>query len=389
MATFRVHLQYANGDHREAEVSGASLSDAVRAAQEAFPGFDSMRVRMVDDSASVIVNCPKCNDQLSRQVNWGNRIDVVIECGFCGSSLRLRREVSFVPSPGAHTQSDPRRTVVGKPPQSTSEHTRRPTAGDRVRAMIESPDLVKWKCRACKWEISCDWQERNDVQDCPICYCKQYVPGSVFAWNSRLMRERLAKHYAADDARKQAEAVVRSAADAEVRRQQQAEAAAYHENERQQQLLVSQLAEVAAGAGLIESKEAFRLLSAQERSAIQAISDKADALAADLMSAMDGNVLAEKGVAYGRPAAAGASIASLLAGYGWAGLAFGALAVSARWISNDWKRAQLMAYQVKWVKVLSRSSAKEMSDFNAVFAFKYPMLASTVGVGVIKGRLPF
>jgi hypothetical protein len=151
-------------------------------------------------------------------------------------------------------------------------------------------------------------------------------------------------------------------------------------------LVLNQLAEIAAGAGLIESKDEFRYLDAEDIAGIKALSDCADALHDDLMSAMDDNVLAEKGVAYGRPAAAGASVVSLLAGYGWAGLAFGALAVGARWISNDWKRAQMAEYQAKWAKLFSQFSAEEMSAFTAVFAYKYPALAS-MAAGM-QGRLP-
>lgn len=235
---------------------------------------------------------------------------------------------------------------------------------------------MTWNCRACKWAINCDWHERNDVQDCPECGCNQYVPGNAFAWNCRLIREREAKQRAADHARQQAEDAAQQVREAEVRRRLVAAEAAQREQDRQNQLVLNQLADIAAGAGLIESKDAFRYLDAEDIAGIKALSDCADALHADLMSAMDDNVLAEKGVAYGRPAAAGASVVSLLAGCGWASLAFGALAVGARWISDDWKRAQLAEYQAKWAKLFSQFSADEMRAFTAVFAYKYPALAS-------------
>lgn len=386
LATFRVYLRHPDGQHGETVVEAASFPDALAAARAAFPTVTFTRVWMVDDSASVTLNCPKCRTASLRQVVWGAQTEAIIACERCGTSLRLRRERTVVPRPANNGHTPSRPQVFGQPPQITSEHSREPSKKDRFRAMIEKPDVVTWNCRACKWAINCEWNERNDVQDCPECGCKQYVPGSAFAWNSRLIREREAKQHAIDNAREQAEDAARRARAAEAQRRQDAADAARREQERQTQLVLNQLADIAAGAGLIESKEAFRYLDAEDVAGIKALSDCADALHADLMSAMDDNVLAEKGVAYGRPAAAGASVLSLLGGYGWAGLAFGALAVGARLISNDWKRAQMAEYQAKWAKLFSQFSAEEMRAFTAVFAYKYPALAS-MAAGM-QGRLP-
>ncbi len=115
------------------------------------------------------------------------------------------------------------------------------------------------------------------------------------------------------------------------------------------------------------------------------MSQLSDELKEDLLAALKDNMVAEKGVAYGRPSAAGASIVSALAGYGWAGLAFGALAVGARAISNDWKRAKLAEYQTKWGSVFADFDAEDQRVFTQVFTHKYPSLAGNVS-GIL-GRL--
>lgn len=375
MPTFRVYFGNPDGQHGETVVEAASFPAALTTARASFPSVIFTRVWMVDDSACVKLNCPKCRAATERQVAWGAQTEAIIACEKCGTSLRLRRERTVVPRPTSNGQAPSRQQILGRPPLTTAEHTREPTKKDRLRAMVEKPDLVTWHCRACKWAINCDWHERNDVQDCPVCGSKQYVPGAAFAWNSRLIREREAKQRAADYAREQA-----------VHAARQAREAAQREQERKNQLVLNKLADIAAGAGLIESRDAFRYLDAEAIEGIKALSDYADALQVDLMSAMDDNVIAEKSVAYGRPAAAGASIVSLLAGYGWAGLAFGAVAVGARWISNDWKRAQMAEYQAKWTKLLSQFSADEMRAFTAVFAYKYPGIAMMAAS--MQGHLP-
>lgn len=383
VATFRVYLRHADGQLGETVVEAASFQDALAAARAAFPTVTFTRAWMVDDSALVTVNCPKCHNSYSHHVVWGVRKESIVTCGECGASLRLRRERIVVPRPA---KKDPPVQVHGHPPKMSIEHTREPSQTDRARSLLEKPDLVRWNCPLCKWAINCDWQERKDIHDCPVCGCKQYVPGSAFAWNSRMIRDREAKQAAAEYARKQAEQAARRAREAEAKRRQRAAEAAQRERERQNQLVLDQLANIAIGAGLIESKEVFQYLDAEEISGIKALSDCADALHADLMNALDDNVLAEKGVAYGRPAAAGASVVSLLAGYGWAGLAFGALAVGARWISNDWKRAQMAQYQAKWTGIFSQFTAEDMCAFTAIFAYKYPALASMAAS--MQGRLP-
>ena len=68
VATFRVYLRHHDGQHGETVVQGTSFPDALAAAQAVFPAATFTRVWMVDDSASVILNCPRCRKASSRQV---------------------------------------------------------------------------------------------------------------------------------------------------------------------------------------------------------------------------------------------------------------------------------------------------------------------------------
>lgn len=382
LATFRVYFRRSNGEHGDTVVEAMSSLDSLKVARQAFPNVTFTRVWVVDDSITATLNCPKCHIASVCHFVWGAATEATVSCQTCGNVLRLFRERVVVSGQASQVASCSTPPILGQVPQLSNEHIREPSKSDRLRAIFEKPEVVTWDCRACKVAINCDWHERMDVQDCPNCGCKQYVRSSAFAWNARLMREREMEQRAADYALQQKR---RDQEASEKRRMQEAEAAR-HEQEQQHQLMLSQLADIAVGAGLIESREAFRYLNAESIAGIKALSDCADALHTDLMSAMDDNVLAEKAVAHGRPAAAAASIVSMLAGYGWAGVAFGAIAVGARWMSNDWKRAQLAEYQAKWGKLFSTFSAEEMRAFTAVFAYKYPMLAS-MAAGM-HGRLP-
>ncbi len=386
MATFHVFLRNSEGRTGKAVVEGRSFADALKAARELFPRVTFTRVWIVDDPATLTLLCPKCRFESDLQVEWGARTEAVIACDGCGTSLRLGREHTVIARPASTGRAPPRPQVLGQPPHYTSEHTRQPTKTDRLRAMIAKPAVVTWNCRACKWSIDCDWAERNAVQDCPECGCKQYVPSSAFEWNARIMSEREGKQRAVGAALLVLLLANRQASEAEARRAREAAEVAQREQEKQNRLILNQLSEVAVGAGLVESKEAFLRLDETHVRGIKLLSDYADALRDDLMAAMDDNVAAEQAVAYGRPAAAGVGLLSAAGGYGWAGLAFGALAVSARWLSDDWKRAQMAEYQAKWVRLLSQFSAGQMRSFTAVFAFKYPALAS-IAAGM-QGRLP-
>lgn len=212
------------------------------------------------------------------------------------------------------------------------------------------------------------------------------MPSYAFAWNSRILRARAESRRAAEQQRKQLERANREQEDANVQRRLIQAQIAQQEFEDRQRRDLDQLAGIAVCIGLIEDKHSLQFLDAEDIETLREYSNLADELHADLMAAVDGNVRAEKGVAYGRPAAAAAGVASTLAGNNWAGLAFGALALGARAISDDWKRAKMAEYQAKWLKTLSGLSAEQMRIFSAVFAHKYPALAS-MSAGML-GQLP-
>ncbi|MFO0858402.1 MAG: hypothetical protein U0640_13735 [Phycisphaerales bacterium] len=388
MAQFRTYFKHAHGQHDEVVVEALSFLDVLEMIHREYAEVIVYRIRMVEDEVTVTLRCAHCLQELDHHIEWGDRNDTIFPCEKCGKSIRLQRERTVVSGTSEASRASQTDRVNGHQPALSVEHTREPTRLDRLRTTIHRPDVIVWNCRSCKWSINCDWQDRERVQSCPECGTNQFVPASAFAWNSRVMREREAEQQAIENARRlaehekrQAQEAIRHAEVQEVLRKHQASETARVENERKRQLMMYELAEVAVGAGLITSIEAFNRLSPEDISTIKTYSDIADELHSDFLSALDDNAIAEKGVAYGRPTAVGASIVSLLNGYGWVGLAFGAIAVSARVFANDWKRSQTAEYQAKWTKRFSRCSREEMDAFSAVFAYKYPLLAAKAANG--------
>jgi hypothetical protein len=139
------------------------------------------------------------------------------------------------------------------------------------------------------------------------------------------------------------------------------------------------------GSGIVANRGEFDGLSPAILAEISQLERLADELQSDFVAALGDNALAEKGVAIGRPVATGAGIASLLNGYGWAGIAFGALALGARWMANDWKRAKAAEFQAKWAGNMSGFNRLQLEAFSRIVSFKYPAL-SQLAVG--HGQLP-
>jgi len=148
------------------------------------------------------------------------------------------------------------------------------------------------------------------------------------------------------------------------------------DRERQQLAALAKIKDTALGAGLVATAADYDALSHSERKIISDLCDLSDALRDDLISAVGNNAVAEKGVAYGRPAAAGASVLAFLNGYGWAGLALGAASAGARLISNDWKKAKVAEYRAKWMNIMSQLDAEQINCFTRIFSYKYPALTS-------------
>lgn len=78
MATFRAHLRHPDGQLGETVVEAASFPDALTAARTSFPTVTFTRVWMVDDYASVTLNCPKCRMASARKVVWGAQTEAII-----------------------------------------------------------------------------------------------------------------------------------------------------------------------------------------------------------------------------------------------------------------------------------------------------------------------
>lgn len=66
------------------------------------------------------------------------------------------------------------------------EHTRPPTLLDQIRAVFQSPSVIRFRCRKCNYGIECEYDERNAIMTCPSCATNQYVAARFFAWNDRL-----------------------------------------------------------------------------------------------------------------------------------------------------------------------------------------------------------
>lgn len=380
MATFQIHYRQPDEADASLIVKARSFPDALTKARASLPTVRFIRVRMLDAKSTITLRCDSCGQIASIEVQWTEAPDVIVPCPNlgCTKRLRLRRERTVVAqhTPLRTTMSDSQ--VFGKPPVESAEHALPPTTKDRLKAKVRSRDVVKWRCRNCRWTLECDWNERMDAHTCPRagCGCKQYIPANTFAWNARLIHEWEAQQAAAESTRRAKEAAEQRRRENKVRHQREAAQAAERQRQAELHITLNRLAEIAVGAGLIQDEEVFHRLNADDIRAIKTHSDLADALQTDLIAAMDDNVRAEKGVAYGRPAAAGASVLALLNGYGWAGLAFGVLAAGARVISDDWKRAKVAEYQAKWTRTFSQFSVEQMAVFTRVFAYKYPMLAS-------------
>lgn len=396
MTNFQVCFEFDDGQRRDTRIKAASFSDALRIARTRVGTGKIYEIRILDSSAKIAFTCPKCNKSVARKVIWGQASEALLRCHACGQKISLSKVQSIDDTPrkerglqkqisATHSQAKTKQ-AFGNPPKSDRNHSRPPSTADRIRATFESPDFIRWRCPNCATVIGCDWKERNIVHKCPSCRCKQYVPSDAFAWNSRLIHERETQAARDKQAREESIAASRKERADRIAREQQAAEAKAAAFAIEIEAMHAEIARVAVGSGLAADHYDFQKMHPDHIDYIAALAVLADELHADLMSAMDNNTKAEKGVAYGRPAAASASLASLLGGYNWVGLAFGALALSARWISDDWKRAKMAEYQAKWGKILSQLSSDEARDFNAVFSFKYPMLAAMASNNL--GELP-
>ena len=338
----------------------------------------------MDSEADVSLRCPECDGKFSGRVRWGGGSEQVIKCELCGTALRLRRERPVICQQATSAGAAARR-VLGSPPQTTSEHARHASMADKLKAAIENPELVKWRCRSCRIELVCEWGERLDVHDCPNCGCGQYVPGSSFSWNSRVLREREQNSRAAVHLEEQRQRAAIVEKEREAKRLKAQQEAVQREAERQYLARMCLLEDIAVGAGLVESADHFRNLSSEAVDNIAIMCDLASELQADLLGAMDDNAAAARAVAEGRPLAAGASAVSFLAGYNWVGLTFGALALGARWLSDDWKRAKVSEYQAKWARRFAQLSSADMAALTAIFVYRYPALANAAAA--MQGRI--
>lgn len=400
VAIFRIHFRTPSGIESNLPVCAGSFSAALAHARRELPDVVFIRARIEDETSSVSASCPRCGTESDHAIAWREQTSAVVSCPRCSCGLRLFREREIItpdpPSERKPTGTLPakkqvpavvqRPVVLGTPPQETFEHERNPSVADWARCVFEKRDLITWNCLHCKWSINCGWHERNSIQRCPICRAQQYVPAAAFAWNARFWHEKERARELAE-LRKQEEAEARERARQIAQEQRRAAAvAAEQERRRQAQIALDVLADTVVGAGLAASKSRFHSLDPDEREHLQTLADLADLLKNDLVSFVDEKALAEKGVAYGRPAAAAGSILSFANGAGWVGLAFGAVAIGARWLADDWKKAKAAEYQAKWVKIITKLDADDLHAFSAIFAYRYPALAP-VATGMSSGTL--
>jgi len=262
-----------------------------------------------------------------------------------------------------------------------------------MKAVLHSPGIVAWGCRICKWKLECDWSERMDVQVCPHCKAKQYVPGGAFSWNARWFRAKLEECRVAELRRQRAEAAERQLQEEARRNEESAaarrragEEAERRREEREAELARNRLSVVAVGAGLLDSAKDLGRMDPQSVARLKRLDERADELHDDLLSAFDSVARADTAVAYGRPAVAGASVIALLAGQGWVGLVFGAMAAGVGVIGADRKRARASQMQAKWRRIYAQFSAEDTDAFSRIFGFKYPGLA-TRAADTLNGRL--
>lgn len=376
MPTFRVYLRHSDGHLEETLITASSFSDSLAAARDRFPSAFATHIYMVDESAVLTVRCPRCNYRFLHTTTWNERESSPAKCSRCQSNIILHRRINIPSSPNGDCNAINMRDAIHSSPSESTEFTRKPSLRDILRILYQNPKHITWHCINCKWRIMCDWEEREEMQTCPVCNCSQRVYPSAYAWNSRIFHQRAEMQRNIDEARQKREDARRLEQEEQDQRIRMAEEAARYEQECMQQEERKRLADLAVEAQLVETEIEFYGLPQDVMDIIKNMSDLADALRADIISALGDNASADEAVAYGRPAAAGASIWSLAHGYGWLGVIFGTVAVGANVFSNDWKRAQQSRYQAKWTDILQGCSKAELRIFTTIFAHKYPSLAT-------------
>lgn len=275
--------------------------------------------------------------------------------------------------PNDRSADVPTSEVWGYQPQDLdADRDRKPSARDRLRLTVQSPEVVQFKCKRCRWKLECPYAERMSAHTCPTCGLKQHILGYEFAWNTRMIREREAKaDRRADADRRRREAVRRERAkQAELARRQQ-------EQQRQQQRAIElefrqRNGLLAAVCGLAESPELGATLDHETLTYVDTIHQMVELFNTDVQQMFKDQVTAERGVAYGRPAASVGSIFSFVSGEALLGLAFGAVAVGARALSNDWKKMKLAEYKQKWQSATSQFNQTDWEVFFRLLEYKHP-----------------
>lgn len=262
-------------------------------------------------------------------------------------------------------------TIAGPPPRRISSFDPWSETRREKRLLDQGRELIaSWNCPRCKWKIQCVAQGYDDLQICPHCYLPHHLPADAATAAHRLMR--LQQHRERQKELKHREAEERMLAvqreqEARIERQRVAAAAAAHRRHEE----ASHFYELAGlrtkpSGSLSESEiakyELAKLLAAE--------------LASDIESAHNKRLLAEKAVAYGRPAAGGAGLASFLAGFDILGAGLAALAVAARTLSVDWQRLQLLQLQQKWFAILSNMDRETRELLTVAFLTQQPHFAN-------------
>jgi hypothetical protein len=384
MVRFRVHYLVSSGSTSSVDVVAASFLKAGQVARQQAPFAQLRLIEMLDATGEVEHVCAECGVLSVVHLTWAGGNVVVVPCAGCDQSLRIHR-VRRIREQRAGIEGQVRVDGPAGPSAETVDHLRAPSISDKVRAKFFNAGAVEWKCLRCRWTICCDWSARKTIQTCPECGTRQYVPAWAYAWNSRIMHA-LEVNRKADE--QNASDLALAAANARKREEERRLAAAEAQRaaaERNRQIALNRLAELTIGSGIVANRGEFDGLSPAILAEISQLERLADELQSDFVAALGDNALAEKGVAIGRPVATGAGIASLLNGYGWAGIAFGALALGARWMANDWKRAKAAEFQAKWAGNMSGFNRLQLEAFSRIVSFKYPAL-SQLAVG--HGQLP-
>ncbi|CAG0956297.1 hypothetical protein PHYC_00483 [Phycisphaerales bacterium] len=91
-----------------------------------------------------------------------------------------------MPESDRPSSPNPRTPVLGTPPIAGPDHGIAPSLFDRVRCVVQSPNVIRFRCRVCNWGIECEYDERETVMVCPSCAARQYLPARFFAWNDRI-----------------------------------------------------------------------------------------------------------------------------------------------------------------------------------------------------------